>query len=122
MDDSAEIVLIEDDEDIAIQIITNLKQTFSSHVRHFEDGAAAIDFLFSEEGKTTKLILLDLILPTVDGIEIFKKLKSDPVRKNIPIVILISSEAGRAYFNSFGFVPEGYANKQSGLKNFAASA
>jgi CheY-like chemotaxis protein len=108
-----EIVLIEDDEDNAQQIIANLQGNFAAHIRHFEDGAAALNFLFSDEGDSTMLILLDLTLPSVDGVEILKRMKADPFRKDIPIVVLIASVHTKDYVDSLGLHPEGYANKRS---------
>jgi CheY-like chemotaxis protein len=119
MKEGDEIVLIEDNEDNAQDIIANLKENYSVRVLHFEDGKAALDYLLSDESAFTKLILLDLVLPSVDGIEIFKRIKADPAKKHIPIVMLISSVEGKDYVDSLGIHPDGFANKPFRLRNSA---
>jgi two-component system, response regulator len=111
------ILLIEDDEEKAELIIHILKQHLPGQIRHVDDGQKAINFLFSEESNTTKLILLDLILPKVDGIEILKRIKADPVKSRIPVIILTASSETQAYVSSLGLQPDGYVHKP--LKNCA---
>lgn len=95
-----ELLLIEDNPHEAELTIRNLrKNNLANHMKHIDDGAEALDFIFgqgkysSERGWNfnPKLILLDLKLPKIGGIEILKKVKADPRTKNIPIVILTSS-------------------------------
>jgi two-component system, response regulator len=114
-----QIVLIEDDEDKAKMIMTILRRDLAASVRHFDDGQSALDFLFSEEGKATKLILLDLILPTVDGTEILRRIKNDAVRSMIPVVILTTSSQTQSYVEGLGLHPDGYIHKPNSLKNCA---
>lgn len=113
------ILLIEDDEDKAQIIISILKKHLPGQIRHIDDGKAAMDFLFSDESRTTRLVLLDLILPTVDGIEILKRIKADPVRSQIPVIVLTASSATEAYVASLGLQPDGYAHKPARLKDCA---
>jgi two-component system response regulator len=87
------------------------KHKLANNVRWVKDGAEALDFLFPAGGSlrpTARMILLDLKLPRVDGLEVLRKLKSDVHAKTIPVVILTSStedcdiaEAYRLGVNSF---------------------
>ena len=59
---------------------------------HLEDGQEALDFLFDDKNRMPKLILLDLKMPKVDGIQVLRKLKADERKKVIPVVVLTSSK------------------------------
>jgi two-component system response regulator len=96
-----EILLVEDNPYEAELAIRSLKKyNFSNHLHHIDDGADALDFLFDrgkyadvKDGKPKpKLILLDIKLPRVDGIEVLRQLKADDRTKTIPVVILTSSK------------------------------
>jgi two-component system, response regulator len=119
MKEEEEILLIEDDDDRARIIISILRNNLTGKIRHIYDGAKAVEFLFSEESKFTKLILLDLILPSVDGLEILKRLKADPEKRNIPVMILVTSSQTQAYVSSLGLVPDGFVHKPGPLQNCA---
>jgi two-component system, response regulator len=95
-----EVILIEDNPDDAILVIRELKKNnFANKLIHLKDGAEALDFIFGTgayEGKglqsgAPKVILLDLKMPKVNGIEVLEKVKTDPRTKLIPVVILTSS-------------------------------
>jgi two-component system, response regulator len=118
MREGEEIVLIEDDEDKAEILIGILKKNLPARIIHIDDGKEALRYLFSEESKNTRLILLDLILPNIDGVEIFKCLKADPIKSLIPVIILTSSSQTEEYIQSLGLHPDGYAHKP-GLRNCA---
>jgi CheY-like chemotaxis protein len=104
-------MLVEDNEDHAELIIRTLEEhQIANKVRHFFDGQSALDYLFqrgefSDPSKNTRphVILLDLRLPRVDGIDILKAIKMDETLKCIPVVILTTSEAekdvAKAYYN-----------------------
>ncbi len=88
-----EILLIEDNpDDAGLTIRTLKKNNLGNHLIHLEDGQDALDFLFNEENRMPKLILLDLKMPRVDGIEVLRKLKSDEKKRSIPVVVLTSSK------------------------------
>jgi two-component system, response regulator len=118
MSEEDEIVVIEDDEDKAELLISILREHLPGRIHHIDDGKEALRFLFSEESKNTKLILLDLILPNIDGVEIFKSLKADPIKSKIPVIILTTSSQTEDYIESLGLHPDGYAHKPN-LKNCA---
>jgi len=94
-----EILFVEDSADDAMLTIRALKKSgFVNKLFHVKDGAEAIDFIYCQNGyslrnkENPKLILLDLKMPKVSGLEVLEKIKSDPELRCIPIVILTSSK------------------------------
>jgi two-component system, response regulator len=100
---TVEILLVEDSPDDAeLTIRTLRKHNLANNLRHLLDGEEALEFLFtSEAGNLPKIILLDIKMPKVDGIEVLRKLKSDPYRKIIPVVVLTSSKEHRDIIESY---------------------
>lgn len=91
-----EIILIEDNMDDATLVMRALKKSnLANRMVHLKDGAEALDFLFgkdsSKDVQTARVILLDLKMPKINGMEVLKKVKEDPNTKTIPVVILTSS-------------------------------
>ncbi|MEQ8687262.1 MAG: response regulator [Imperialibacter sp.] len=88
-----DLLLIEDNPDdakLAIRILR--KNNIASHLLHLKDGEEAISYLSSlSRSKAPKLILLDIKMPKVDGIEVLRKVKSNPELKSTVVVILTSS-------------------------------
>jgi two-component system response regulator len=114
-----EILLVEDNPYEAELTIRNLKKHhLANKLLHIDDGAEALDFIFSE-GKyktngvvqTPKLILLDLKLPKVDGLEILRRIKADPVTKMIPVVVLTSSNQEKDIIESYKLGANSYIVK-----------
>ncbi|MEP6747362.1 MAG: response regulator [Bacteroidota bacterium] len=100
MKEEVQILLIEDNSSDAEMTINALKQNgLANRLLHLKDGAAGIDYIFGE-GKyagrqvedTPKVILLDLKMPKVNGLEVLKKIRADERTKRIPVVILTSSK------------------------------
>lgn len=94
-----EILLVEDNPHEAELALRSLKKhNFGNKVHHIDDGADALDFIFERgqyAGTSTgkpKLILLDIKLPRVDGIEILRQIKANERTRSIPVVILTSSK------------------------------
>ena len=95
-----EILLVEDSpEDLELTQRSLRNANLGNHIQVARDGAEALDFIFCEgeysERKiedTPKLILLDLKLPKVDGLEVLERIKGDPRTKFIPVVVLTSSK------------------------------
>ena len=99
MTTEVEILLAEDNSSDAEMTIGALKKnSLANKLLHVKDGAAALDFLFAEgeyagrnmENKP-KVILLDLKMPKVNGIEVLERIRKDDRTKNIPVVMLTSS-------------------------------
>jgi len=95
-----EILFAEDSEDDAMLTMRALKKSgFANKVHHVKDGAEALDFLYCSGHyadrncqEKPKLILLDLKMPKMSGMEVLEKVKSDPAFSSIPVVILTSSK------------------------------
>ena len=117
------IMLIEDNIDHAELVIRTLEEhRIANKVRHFLDGQSALDYLFRREeyvdptsSPRPHVILLDLRLPRMDGLDVLKTIKGDDALKSIPVVILTTSEAekdvARAYYhhaNSYLVKPVGF--------------
>jgi len=120
------VMLVEDNIDHAELVIRTLEEHhIGNKVHHFLDGQTALDFLFrrgefseSPEVQPPHVILLDLRLPRVDGIDVLKAIKQDPNLKSIPVVILTTSEAekdvAKAYYNH----ANSYLVKPVGFEDF----
>lgn len=116
---AVEILLVEDcDEDADLAIRALRKNNLSNNLLHLKDGEEALDFLFSEKNNMPKLILLDLKMPKVDGIEVLKVLKSDEKKKTIPIVMLTSSREERDIVESYKLGVNAYIVKPVEFENF----
>jgi two-component system response regulator len=97
--EQVEVVLVEDNPDDARLTIRALKkQNVANNLVHLKDGEEAIDFFFATgpyTGRNTsnvpKVVLLDLKMPKVNGIEVLAKLKADEKTRSIPVVVLTSS-------------------------------
>src|SRR5579872_5145456 len=98
-EDIVEILLVEDNPDDAALTIRALKKhNLANRLTHLKDGVEALEFIYGTgayEGRnisqTPKVILLDLKMPKVNGIEVLTKLKSNPITRTIPVVVLTSS-------------------------------
>jgi DNA-binding response OmpR family regulator len=122
-----ELLLIEDNPHEAELTIRNLnKHNIANKLMHIDDGADALDFIFSKGKyagtKTTfapKVILLDLKLPRVDGLEILKQIKSDERTKMIPVVVLTSSKEEKDIIESYKLGVNSYIVKPVNFNSFA---
>jgi two-component system response regulator len=116
-----EILLIDDDaEDAELTIFALRKSHLANPIVHIDDGEKALDFLFGPHESPT-LILLDLKMPRVDGIQILQKLKGDPDRKQIPVIAMLSSKEGKRYLESFEVKADSYIIKPVDQKQFLAA-
>lgn len=103
MNSTVEILLIEDNpEDAELTIRTLKKNNLANNLLHLQDGEEALQYLFKPGGdRVPKLILLDLKMPKVDGIEVLRRLKADHDKKIIPVVVLTSSKEDRDIIESY---------------------
>ncbi len=115
-----EILLVEDNPDDAGLTIRALKKhNLANHLLHLQDGEEALNFLFSEKiTGLPKVILLDLKMPKVDGIEVLRKLKADERKKVIPVVVLTSSKEERDIIESYKLGVNAYIVKPVDFDKF----
>jgi len=124
-----EIILIEDNPHDAELTIRSLKRNkIANDIHVIPNGAEALDFFFATgkyEGRdmkmTPKLVILDLKLPKVDGIEILRRVKSDERTKIIPIVVLTSSKEENDVVESYKLGANSYIVKPVDFQKFAES-
>jgi CheY-like chemotaxis protein len=105
------VMLVEDNDDHAELVMRTLADhRLANKIRRFDDGQTSLDYLFRQgefsDPETTPrphLILLDLRLPRLDGLDVLKAIKESPELRQIPVVILTTSETeqdvARAYLN-----------------------
>jgi two-component system response regulator len=122
--EAIEILLVEDDPQDAELALRALRQAkIANHIRVARDGAEAIEILFGDESSnreaTPKVILLDLKLPKVDGLEVIQRVKSDPRTKLIPIVVLTSSREQNDIVESYRLGVNSYIVKPVDFERFA---
>jgi two-component system, response regulator len=100
MEQAIELLLVEDNpSDVELTLHVLKKNNFANRIKVVRDGAEALDFIFddavSHAGNVPKLILLDLKLPKVNGLEVLGRIKADARTKKIPVVVLTSSREDR---------------------------
>ena len=121
-----EILLVEDSLDDAELTIRALRKiNLANKLIHLEDGQEALDFLFAK-GRFSdralmdrpKLIVLDIKMPRVDGIEVLKRIKSEERTRLIPVVIMTSSAEEKDMLISYKLGVNSYVVKPVGFENF----
>ncbi|HEY3419282.1 MAG TPA: response regulator [Methanomassiliicoccales archaeon] len=123
---AVEILVIEDDPNDAELIIRVLKKVkLTNNLVLLKDGEEALEFLNlndehpEDEDGQPKVILLDLKLPKVNGIEVLRKIKSDQRTKNIPVVIMTSSKEERDIKEAYELGVNSYVTKPINFDEFA---
>lgn len=115
-----EILLVEDNPDDAGLTIRALKKyNLANHLLHLRDGEEALNYLYSPTNNTMpKLILLDLKMPKVDGLEVLRRIKWDEEKKTIPVVILTSSKEEQDIIRSYKLGVNAYIVKPVEFDSF----
>jgi two-component system response regulator len=124
-----EILLVEDNQDDMDMALRSLrKANLTNRIQTVRDGAEALEFIFCEGAfagrkfeNPPKVILLDLKLPKVDGMEVLKRIKGDSRTKMIPVVILTSSKEQRDVIESYSLGVNSYIVKPVNFEQFAAA-
>ena len=122
-----EILLVEDNPADAELAMRSLKKNnLANNLIWVKDGAEALDFIFCtgeyterEFNHIPKLILLDLRLPKIDGIEVLKRIKTDERTKLIPIVVLTSSKEERDIAECYKLGVNSYIAKPVNFEDFS---
>jgi two-component system response regulator len=112
------IFLVEDNEQDEILTIKALaKNKISNEIRVARDGAEALEMLFSSED-LPQLILLDLKLPKIDGLEVLKQIRSHPKTKIVPVVILTTSKEDSDLLSGYELGANSYVRKPIDFHQF----
>jgi CheY-like chemotaxis protein len=129
MNTNVEILLVEDnpnDAELALRALQ--KNNLANNVFRVCDGEEALDFIFArgqfkkrKHETAPKLILLDLKLPKIDGLEVLKIIKADPVTKFIPVVVLTSSKEENDMIESYRLGVNSYIVKPVDFDKFIDS-
>jgi len=126
---AVEILLVEDSpEDLALTLRALRKSNLTNHIQVARDGAEALEFIFCEGSHADrkiengpKVILLDLKLPKVDGLEVLRRIKGDPRTKMIPTVVLTSSKEQNDVVESYQLGVNSYIVKPVNFESFATA-
>jgi two-component system, response regulator len=123
---AVEILLIEDndaDADLALHALEKSKVV--NHIERLPDGEQALDFLFCRGSYSDRsfespprLVLLDLKLPKVDGLQVVRELKSDPRTKAIPVILLTASKEERDLVEGYKSGVNSYIQKPVNFDQF----
>jgi two-component system, response regulator len=122
-----EILLVEDSTTDAELIIRSLRKVnLGNHLVHLKDGAEALEFLFAEgefaerdRTNIPKVILLDIKMPRVDGIEVLRRIKAHDETKLIPVVIMTSSKEEQDIIASYQLGVNSFVVKPVDFNSFA---
>jgi len=125
MDDSGTILLVEDNKNDVELILAALSEGRQAEgVFVVRDGEEALNYLYrraayqSRVEENPKVILLDLKLPKVDGLEVLQNIKADPSLKTTPVVMLTSSCEERDLLRSYNLGTNAYVVKPMGFQSF----
>ncbi|MBI2939285.1 MAG: response regulator [Chloroflexi bacterium] len=129
MPNEVEILLVEDNpSDVELTLHAFKRYNLTNRVHVVRDGAEALDFIFCSgeyAGRsfqnTPRVILLDLKLPLVDGLEVLRRIKADPRTRPIPVVVLTSSREERDIVESYKLGVNSYIVKPVDFEQFTES-
>lgn len=121
------ILLVEDNPDHAELVLRNLNDfKVANSITHVEDGQAALDYLYAQGAYSDRdrypfpdLMLLDLRLPKVDGLQVLKTVKQDVNLHSLPVVILTTSDAERDMAAAYDFHANSFLTKPINFGDFS---
>ena len=126
-EEPVEILLVEDSpHDVELTLHALRRNNVTNHIEVAGDGAEALEFIFAtgahadrDINNGPKMILLDLKLPKVDGLEVLRRIKSDERTKTLPVVVLTSSREARDVADAYALGVNSYIVKPVDFEQFA---
>lgn len=123
---AVDILLVEDNPtDAELTLHALKKHNLTNNVEWVKDGAAALDFLFmrgdfaDRETSAPRVVMLDLRLPKVDGLEVLKQMRANEKTRLIPVVVMTSSKEERDVLSSYQLGANSYVSKPVAFEEFA---
>ena len=123
---AVDILLVEDNPtDAELTLRALKKHNLTNNMEWVKDGAAALDFLFRRgdyalrKNATPQVVLLDLRLPKVDGLEVLKQMRANEHTRLIPVVVMTSSKEERDIVDSYKLGANSFVSKPVGFEEFA---
>ncbi len=124
-----EVLLVEDNpRDAEMTLRTLRRRNLVNSVVHVKDGQEALEWLFAEGAhagrdvsQLPKVVLLDLKLPKVDGLEVLRAMRADERTRLLPVVVLTSSQEDRDVIESYKLGVNSYIVKPVDFENFSAA-
>jgi two-component system response regulator len=121
------ILLVEDNQDDEeLALLAFQKSHIANRVVVARDGAEALDYLFGtgadagrEQHALPQVVLLDLKLPKIDGLEVLRRIRADPRTKRLPVVVLTSSKEEQDLMESYNLGANSYVRKPVEFARFA---
>lgn len=113
------ILLVEDnadDEQLTLRAMRHSE--IPNIIRVARDGAEALEFLYGPEARLPDLILMDLKLPKIGGLEVLERIRKEPTTRTIPIVVLTSSDEERDIIESYNLRANSYIRKPVDFDEF----
>lgn len=126
MNSGVEILIVDDSpSDVELTILSLRKAKLANAIHVVEDGEQALDFLFCRGAYAARsfrdpprVVLLDVKMPKVDGIEVLRAVRGDPRTKAIPVVMLTSSKEQHAHIESYNLGVNAYIAKPVDFERF----
>ena len=126
MTEQVEILLVEDNpSDVELTLVALKENNLSNKIEVVRDGAEALDFVFGTGAYVgrrvedhPKIILLDLKLPKIDGIEVLRRIKTDPRTRAIPVIVLTTSREDRDVTETYNLGVNSYIVKPVDFEQF----
>lgn len=128
---SAKVILLVDDnpDDRTLTVRALRRHNIANQIDEVCDGQEALDYLFGEGGYAGRdtavqpqVVLLDLKLPKVDGLEVLKRMRDDPRTRRLPVVVLTSSGEQRDIVSSYDLGANSYVRKPVDFDQFVQAA
>ena len=124
--EAVDVLLVEDNpSDAELTIRTLKKHNLANHLEWVKDGEAALNFLFHRGEYTDfpnslpRLVLLDLRLPKVDGMEVLAQIRANPATENLPVVVLTSSKEEKDLIAAYKLKVNSFIRKPIAFDEFA---